>query len=118
LREHFEFVWCSGWEEKADEYLPLALGLPGGLRHLTFPSAAAGPARHWKLGAIDLCAGPRRPLAWIDDQFDASCHPWARSRPAPTELVATDPAVGLTTAHADRLLAWTRRFGADHLNAP
>ncbi|MFL5861485.1 MAG: HAD domain-containing protein [Solirubrobacteraceae bacterium] len=118
LREHFELVWCSGWEEKADEYLPLALGLPGGLRHLTFPPAAAGPARHWKLAAIELYAGPSRPLAWIDDQFDDSCHAWARSRPGPTQLVATDPAVGLTAEHADRLLAWTRRLGGGHLNAP
>ena len=82
LQEHFELVWCSGWEEKADEYLPLALGLPGGLAHLTFAEADRPAARHWKLPAIDLYAGPERPLAWIDDAFDDSCHQWARSAPA------------------------------------
>ena len=109
LQELFELVWCSGWEEKADEYLPLALGLPGGLRHLTFaPADGSPPARHWKLAAIDAYAGPERPLAWIDDQFDDSCHRWAATRQAPTELVATDPAVGLTAEHGARLRAWAR----------
>jgi hypothetical protein len=114
LREHFELVWCSGWEEKADENLPLALGLPAGLPHLTFgdaPVAAGRVGRHWKLTAIDAYAGPRRPLAWIDDAFDDSCHIWARDRAAPTELVATDPAVGLTADHAARLRGWAGALG-------
>ena len=107
LHDDFELVWCSGWEDRADEYLPFALGLPAGLHHLTFAAAAPGSEpRHWKLGAIDAYAGAERPLAWIDDQFDASCHEWAQTRPAPTELVATDPAVGLTTDHVARLRAW------------
>ncbi len=107
LHDDFELVWCSGWEEKADEYLPLALGLPAGLAHLTFAtSPAAPPTRHWKLSAIDAFAGPERPVAWIDDQFDDSCHEWARQRAAPTTLVATDPAVGLTPEHVARVRAW------------
>ncbi len=121
LQEHFELVWCSGWEEKADEYLPLALGLPAGLRHLNFAPAAPGPARHWKLAAIDAYAGRHRPLAWIDDQFDDSCHAWAQARPAATELVATDPAVGLTPPQTDRLRDWARALAPaeqDQSNAP
>jgi hypothetical protein len=119
LQEHFELVWCSGWEEKADEYLPLALGLPNGLRHLTFPPAGGSPpVRHWKLGAIEAYAGPDRPLAWIDDQFDDSCHRWAQARTAPTELVATDPAVGLTVDHTKRLRAWARTLAVAQSKAP
>ncbi len=123
LQQHFELVWCSGWEEKADEHLPLALGLPAGLRHLTFAPAGPAPARHWKLAAIDAYAGPHRPLAWIDDQFDHSCHEWARGRPAPTALVATDPAVGLTAPQTERLRVWARALAAadrdlDQSNAP
>ncbi|MGA9860318.1 MAG: HAD domain-containing protein [Solirubrobacteraceae bacterium] len=109
LQDSFELVWCSGWEEKADEYLPVALGLPAGLRHLTFDSPqqpAPAAARHWKLESIDAFAGPDRPLAWIDDAFDESCHRWAAQRRAATELVATEPAVGLTAAHAERLAEW------------
>lgn len=107
LMDSFELVWCSGWEEKADEILPRALGLPRGLHHLTFagrPSPAR--ARHWKLEAIEAFAGTHRPAAWIDDAFDESCHAWAAARPGPTRLVETDPAVGLTTPQTDQLLAW------------
>jgi hypothetical protein len=120
LHHDFELVWCSGWEEKADEYLPFALGLPAGLRHLTFAGTpgtpgtpGADPLRHWKLSAIDGYAGQHRPLAWIDDQFDESCHRWAEARPAPTELVATDSAVGLTADHIARVRAWARELARD-----
>src|ERR1700758_3704799 len=67
LRDEFELVWCSGWEEKAAEHLPFALGLPSGLAHLTFAPGGGELNRHWKLAAIDLYAGGRRPLAWVDD---------------------------------------------------
>jgi hypothetical protein len=106
LQGEFELVWCSGWEEKADEYLPLALGLPAGLRHLTFADSAAPSGRHWKLSGIDAYAEPDRALAWIDDAFDDSCRAWAQARPAPTMLVATDPSEGLTAAQAAHLRRW------------
>jgi hypothetical protein len=105
LARTFECVWCTGWEERAEEHLPALLGLPGGWPHLTFDSH--GPGRttlgHWKLDAIDAFAGPHRPLAWIDDAHDDACREWAESRPGPTLLVGTDPAVGLTMAHVERL---------------
>jgi HAD domain in Swiss Army Knife RNA repair proteins len=108
LIEHFDPVWCSGWEEKADEYLPLALGLPAGLAHLSFEGAQSQATRHWKLAAIDLYARPGRPLAWIDDAHDDSCHAWALARAAPTKLIATEPAVGLTAGHAAQLVSWAK----------
>jgi hypothetical protein len=106
LADRFELVWCSGWEEKADEHLPFALGLPAGRPHLTFAPAAEGSGRHWKLDAIDAFAGRGRPLAWIDDAHDETCRQWAADRPAPTLLVPTEPATGLTAAHAVELSAW------------
>src|ERR1700721_886313 len=48
LARAFELVWCTGWEEKADEHLPAQLGLPRGPAHLTCVAAAPGwapPAR-------------------------------------------------------------------------
>ncbi len=110
LADAFELVWCSGWEEKADEYLPFALGLPSGLPHLSFDGAAAGDARHWKLAAIDRYAGPHRPLAWIDDAHDESCRAWSAARSAATLLLATDPATGLTDRHAGELARWAREL--------
>jgi hypothetical protein len=44
LARWFELVWCSGWEEKADEHLPTQLGLPRGLAHLSF-AVGGGPGR-------------------------------------------------------------------------
>jgi HAD domain in Swiss Army Knife RNA repair proteins len=101
----FECVWCTGWEERADEHLPELLGLPRGWPHIRFPDRPE-LAAHWKLTGIDGYAGPERPLAWIDDAHDPSCHDWARQRSAPTLLVATEPAVGLTEEHAAELRRW------------
>jgi hypothetical protein len=52
--------------------------------------------------------GSRRPVAWIDDDHDASCEAWAADRPGPTLLVRTDPAVGLTESHVALLEEWAR----------
>jgi hypothetical protein len=106
LSERFELVWCTGWEEKANEYLPHALSLDDGpLPYLTFAGSPGAGERHWKLDAIDAHAGPRRPVAWIDDDH-AGCEEWARARPGPTLLVTADPAVGMTAAHVEDLLEW------------
>jgi Swiss Army Knife RNA repair-like protein len=103
----FDLVWCSGWEEKADEHLVHVLQLPVRPPFLTFP--AVPTAAHWKLEAVDRHAGSR-PLAWIDDRFDDSCHAWARARTAPTLLVETDPAVGLSDAHVAVLERFAREL--------
>jgi hypothetical protein len=108
----YECVWCTGWEERAGEHLPFLLDLPAGWPHVEL-GAIARPGRsaagHWKLAAIDAYAGRERPLAWVDDALDDSCARWARERPAPTMLVRTDPAVGLTDAHASALETWASR---------
>jgi hypothetical protein len=113
LSESFEPVWCTGWEEKANEYLPLALGLPHTYPFLTFARDVGRTHAHWKLDAIEAYAGAR-PLAWIDDAHDDDCRTWAtaRSDRAPTLLVTTAPATGMTDADVDRLLAWTTELRA------
>ncbi len=109
LGADFELVWASGWEEKADEYLPYLLGLPAGLPFLRFDRAVGRANAHWKLEAIDAFAG-ERPLAWIDDAFNPACHEWAQQRPAPTLLVSTAPALGLTSRERELLAAWAREL--------
>lgn len=105
----FDLAWCSGWEEKAEEYLPHLLGLPSGLPFLSFDrdvggSTAARP--HWKIDAIDAFAGSERALAWIDDAFNDACHAWARARAGATLLVRTSPATGFTRREALLLAEW------------
>jgi hypothetical protein len=108
LEDAFELVWCSGWEEKADEHLPRVLGVPTGRPHLSFDgrSRADVSARaHWKLDAIDAHAGDRA-RAWIDDAFNEACFAWAQARAAPTLLVPTEPHLGLADTEADLLRAF------------
>jgi hypothetical protein len=110
----FELVWCSGWEERANEHLPHLLGLPEPLPFLRF-AAGVGATRvtnaHWKLESIDTYAG-ERPLAWIDDAFNPACHEWAASRGPATLLVQTEPEHGLTSREAALLAAWARELAA------
>jgi hypothetical protein len=106
LSQTFDLAWCTGWEEKANEYLPRALGLDGPLPHVVFDPSERPAQAHWKLGAIDRHVEDSRPLAWVDDAHDDGCASWAAARPAPTLLVTTDPAVGLTEAEVERLLDW------------
>ena len=118
LLPQFELVWASGWEEKANEHLPPLLGLPGPLPFLRFArrlESGSSTRAHWKLEAIESYAG-ERPLAWIDDAFNAACHAWAKARTAPTLLVSTAPHRGLTSREAELLLAWAARHSppAEH----
>ena len=106
LAERFELVWATGWEEKANEYLPHILGMAQPeLPCLTFDGRAVFGTAHWKLDAIEEYAG-ERPAAWIDDSIDDTCRRWADERPAPTLLVKTESPVGITDEHVERLLNW------------
>lgn len=107
LGRDFELVWASGWEERADEHLPHLLGLPRGLPFLRFDRAVGRGNAHWKLQAIERHAG-QRALAWVDDALDEDCRSWARERQAPTLLVQTQPALGLTDREAQTLRSWAR----------
>jgi hypothetical protein len=108
LSEHYELVWATGWEGRANDSLAPLLGLPD-LPYLTFEGAARFGSAHWKLGPLDAYAG-QRPLAWIDDSFDPSCYEWAQQRQAiaPTLLVPTESPYGLEEVHAEALGAWAQ----------
>ena len=108
LDEWFDSVWCSGWEEKADEHLPYLLGVAR-YAHLSFGQNPAAGDGHWKLAAIEAHTRGR-PLAWIDDGIDESCEAWAAARPEPTLLMKTDPAVGLTDDGVEELVRWAREL--------
>ncbi|MGH2837865.1 MAG: HAD domain-containing protein [Thermoleophilaceae bacterium] len=106
LAGEFDLVWATGWEEKANEYLPLLLDLPDDeLPVLTFDGRAVFGTAHWKLGAIEEYAGDR-PAAWIDDSLDERCTAWAEGRSAATLLIETDPATGITDEQVEQLLDW------------
>jgi hypothetical protein len=108
LADHFDLVWATGWEERANEHLPYILQLPfGNLPCLSFEGRAVFGSAHWKLDALEQYAGTR-PAAWVDDNIDESCVAWAEGRPAPTLIVETEPSTGLTDDHVEELLAWAQ----------
>ena len=102
LASVFELVWCTGWEEKANVYLPLALGLPGILPHVPFDELGRPASARWKLVGIEAYAGPSQPLAWVDDFFDPAADSWANARNArgvSTLLVHVNSKKGLSPRH-------------------
>jgi hypothetical protein len=111
LADHYELVWATGWEDRANDHLPKILGLPE-MPHLVFDGAARFGSAHWKLGPLDAY-GQGRALAWIDDNFDESCYEWARARPEPTLLVPTEAHLGLEEAQTEALIAWASGLGPE-----
>jgi len=114
LAERFELVWATGWEEKANEYLPHLLGLSGEYPVLSFDGRAVFGSAHWKLEAIDEHARDR-PAAWIDDNLDEECEQWAAdrvARGAPTLLVRTETTTGISEEHVATLIAWADELAA------
>ena len=109
LAERFELVWATGWEERANEHLPLLLKLPEAtLPVLLFQGRAVFGSADWKVEAIDAYAG-ERPAAWIDDNIDEACRQWAQDRAAPTLLVEARSDVGISEEHVEELLAFADR---------
>jgi hypothetical protein len=111
LAPRFECVWCTGWEDRAESYLPHLLALPGGWAHVALGERPVQCA-HWKLAAIDAHVGADRALVWLDDDHDERCAVWAQTRRGETLLVTTDPAVGLTGVHEERIVRWADRLPA------
>jgi hypothetical protein len=109
LGHSYDMVWATGWEETANEYLPHLLGLPGELPHLSFDGGVRGGVAHWKIDAISDYA-QERPLAWIDDNLDDSCHVWARARVAPTLIIETVRHEGMLDDHVELLLSWAEEL--------
>jgi hypothetical protein len=106
LEGRFELVWATGWEEKANEYLPFLLEMARrDYPVLTFDGRAVFGTAHWKLDAIEEYARGR-PAAWIDDSIDETCRAWAERRTEPTLLVETQAPVGITEEDVETLLAW------------
>lgn len=103
-----DVVWATGWADEANRLLAPLLHLAPlpvvGMPPVPFPPDA-------KVGRIAAYA-QQRPAAWVDDFHKPLARRWAAGRTSPTLLVTTDPAVGLTRAHVDRVLAWARGLDA------
>ena len=105
LGEHYDMVWATGWEEKANYYLPNVLGLPE-LPYLTFDGAARFGSAHWKLGASGrVLRGPRH---WRGSTT-ASTRAVTSGRGSgeePTLLVPTESDLRPRGGPTEALIAW------------
>lgn len=108
LSEHFDLLWASGWEGRANKLLCGILELPE-LPFLSFDGKARFGSADWKLEPLGLY-GQGRPLAWVDDSFDETCNRWARHRDEPTLLMPTESQIGLEEVHVEALIAWADGF--------
>jgi hypothetical protein len=113
LAEHFTPVWCTMWDDQANEYLTPLLGLP----RLPYVPCDAGRYNlgtwngrylHSKVGCIAEHVG-ERPFAWIDDEIGSGDLAWAAARDdeiAPTYLLKIDQRMGLLEHHVNKLVGW------------
>jgi len=109
LADHFDLFWATGWEDRANDVLPILLGIPE-LPYVRFGGAARFGTAHWKMAPIEAHAKGRA-LAWVDDSLDESCFEWANGRQKggePTLLVPTESARGLEEAQVEALITWAQ----------
>ncbi|HEY2704706.1 MAG TPA: hypothetical protein VGL20_13565 [Candidatus Dormibacteraeota bacterium] len=111
LAQRYELAWCTMWGERANLDICPRLGMP------PLPVIELWDEEHgldrWKLPGVERFAGGR-PLAWVDDSFDASTRAWARARPAPTLLLGVAPRTGLSRRHVRRLAAFARTVASSY----
>jgi hypothetical protein len=118
LRETFEFVWSTWWEERAAPVVGMLYDLPG-MPYLLiseqfkteqdlesdFPRGMFD----WKVPAMAKYAGDR-PFAWVDDQISDEAKKWAHERwfeqGIPTMFHRVDPRVGLRPDAAELIEMW------------
>ena len=111
LSESFELIWCTGWLDRANDVISPLHHLPD-LPVVPVDYCASGC--HWKINAIEEFVGSE-PFAFIDDEITRDAIEWAKKRTdegSPTLFVRTNPVIGMTDEHVERLLSW-----ADSLTA-
>jgi hypothetical protein len=108
LAAEYELAWCTMWGERANQDISPRLRLPP-LPVVELWDEVDGLDR-WKLPGVRRFVGDR-PVAWVDDGFDAPTRAWARERAAPTLLLGVGHRTGLGLRHFRRLLAFARAAG-------
>jgi HAD domain in Swiss Army Knife RNA repair proteins len=107
-----ELVWLTSWNHHANDWIAPAIGLPPLPVINVAPPAGVRPAtQHWKRPAVaEWAAG--RPLAWLDDEFQADDARWAADRTAArqrTLLVNVNEHHGFCAMHAAFVRSWARQ---------
>ena len=104
LATAFELTWASTWAANANNAIGRRLGLPA-LPHIELSGLPREGTR--KLAAVQRYVG-HRAVAWLDDELYEDATTWAEGRGAPTLLIRTAGAVGMTSADVDQLEEFAR----------
>lgn len=109
LTDHFVPVWCTMWNEEANDSLAPLLGLPDlPVLHCEYSLAGRIDKCHDKITWIETQVGDRA-FAWVDDEITARDLNWATIRNekvAPTKFMPIVETSGLQRYHVDRLIKW------------
>lgn len=105
---NLELVWCTTWENEANEFIGPRLGLP------ELPVINFGwNAITWKFGAV-LDYVQNKPLAWFDDDFQLhhKYRDWFLEMRGdiPTLLHEVIPATGLIDEDFDAVAEWAENL--------
>lgn len=112
LKDSYELTWCTAWQDEANKFIGPVLDLPE-LPWIRFPGHRTSEwiSRGWKYPEVaEYAAG--RPLAWIDDDFDAVRLQRHRAQfecgrsPIPTLLHPVSPKTGLSREDITALADW------------
>lgn len=122
-RHDAEIVWCTMWEDEANEHISPLVGLPSDLRHVPFNGLhRLQSATSFKQPCVAQWLDenePNTPAIWFDDDVYNDAFQWAQARTlagVPTYASKCDPLVGLSRraiSRADRFLR--RSLGNDSL---
>ena len=120
-----QWCWATAWEHDANDLLAPVLDLaPAPVVPLTCSGRDS-----WKLHAVASFVdhhAPDRAVIWLDDHIGNRAQRWARTRPAPTQVVPVHGHTGLQRHHVDQVLEFARRNrnigdgtrALDHATAP
>lgn len=104
-----ELIWCTTWEEMANQYIAQLVGLPE-LPWVPMEPGRAGrkfseyaSVGETKAAAMAIYAGDR-PFCWLDDEPDAGDE--LRSLAVPHLVVHVDEESGLQDEHFEAARAW------------
>lgn len=113
-----KLMWASANEEAANRRPLTLLGLEDPLSYIEFKGAALVPGiQTWKLPWIMEweAANEDRPLVWMDDELWDDAVGWAAARTeagTPTLMIPTDPTIGMTADHVDKIEDWAKEAAA------
>ena len=105
LSEHYELVWATGWEEKANDYLPKS----SGYRNCPSSPSTARPALGPPTGSSAPSTTGGKDAPWPGSTTASTrAVTSGPGREEPTLLVPTESELGLEEVQVEALTAWAR----------